>query len=334
MLVKYEELKAEFKRILVSRNMEEERAEVVAKLFADNDLDGVHTHGSIRFPSFIKSIDKGRINIEGEPRRLSGFKAYEVWDGQLGIGNLNAKLAMDRAMELADEYGIGLVALKHTNHCMRGGSYAWQAADQGYVSISWTNSFSLMPMWGSKENNIGNNPLVLGVPREDGRHLVVDTALSQYSYGKLEEYRIKGKELPVYGGYDLEGNLTKDPAKIEESKRVLPIGYWKGSSLAFILDMVGLALTAGKSTAMIDSEGTGNFDLNQVFIAIDPAKNLDGEELERLIDYSLENFKDVEPVDPARPVRYPGERAVDVRARNLREGIELEDSVWEKLRSL
>ncbi len=334
MIVKFEDLRNEFERILLSRKIDQETASLSARLFAENDLDGIHTHGSIRFPSFIKSIDEGKIDIDKKAEKETGFNAYEVWNGNNGIGNVNASLAMDRAMDLAREYGIGLVALKNTNHCMRGGTYAWQAADEGFASISWTNSFSLMPMWGGKDNNLGNNPVVFGIPRSNKEHIVIDTAISQYSYGKLEQYRLDGKELPVYGGYNEKGELTKLPAEIEKTKRVLPIGYWKGSSIAFALDMLGLILTNGNSTAMVDKNGEGNYRLNQVFIAIDPSKNIGMEEVNKNIDFSIGELKKARLVDESRGIRYPGERAISTREKNLKDGIEIHDEIWEKLKSL
>lgn len=334
MKVKFEDLKREFKRVLISRNVREDLAEMSSGLFAENDLDGVHTHGSLRFPHFISTIDEGKLDVNNVAEKESGFNGYEVWNGNNGMGNINATIAMDRAMELADEYGIGLVALKHTNHCMRGGTYAWQAANKGYVSISWTNSYPLMPMWGGLDNKLGNNPIVFGIPRENSEHIVIDTALSQYSYGKLQQYRLNGEELPVIGGYDEDGNLTKDPAAIEKTKNVLPIGYWKGASLSFALDMVGLMLSGGNSVAKVDAQNKGNFDLVQVFICMDPSKNLNLDEINKDIDFSIEELKKSKLVDESRGIRYPGERVISVREKNLKDGIEINDETWEIIKNL
>ena len=75
-----------------------------------------------------------------------------------------------------------------------------------------------MPAWGAKDCRIGNNPFILAVPRSDGQHVMVDCALSQFSYGKLESTRLAGRQLPVPGGCDEDGQLTTDPAAIEKSK--------------------------------------------------------------------------------------------------------------------
>ena len=52
--------------------------------------------------------------------------------------------------------------------------------------------------------------MAIAVPREEG-HILLDMAMSQYSNGKLEVLQMQGKELPLPGGYDTNGELTVDP---------------------------------------------------------------------------------------------------------------------------
>src|SRR5207245_1614278 len=115
--------------------------------------------------------------------------ALERWDGRRGAGMLNAARATDRAVTLARTHGVGVVALGNTNHWMRGGGYGWRAADAGVVLLCWTNTLPNLPPWvpnGSAPPRLGNNPLVVAVPRADGRHVVLDMAMSQFSFGALE----------------------------------------------------------------------------------------------------------------------------------------------------
>lgn len=93
----------------------------------------------------------------------------------------------------------------------------------------------------------------MAVPRKEG-HLVLDMAMSQYSYGKLEVTRLANKKLPYPGGFDQEGNLTDDPAAIEQTRRILPMGYWKGSGFAIMLDVISSLLSGGLTTAGIDKK--------------------------------------------------------------------------------
>ena len=138
--VSYEELFNEFKRVLASRGFEEKMAADAATVFAQNSLDGIYSHGINRFPRVVSYLDKGEIKPENVASCIDAHGAMERWDGHRGFGPLNAKRAMDRACELAKEYGIGLVALGNNNHWMRGGTYGWQAADQGCIGICWSNT--------------------------------------------------------------------------------------------------------------------------------------------------------------------------------------------------
>src|SRR5438094_9519275 len=228
MRIPYSELFAGLLRVLLKLGFEQQRARLCAQLFADASRDGVYSHGLNRFPQFVRMIQTGVIAVDAEPELVASGGSLERWNGRSGPGNLNAYRSMDRAIALSRERGIGCVALANTNHWMRGGSYGWQAADAGVIGICWTNTMANLPPWGASNPRVGNNPLIIAVPRAKG-HVVLDMAMSQFSYGALASYRMRGEQLPVAGGFDSQGRLTRDPAAIEASQRALPIGYWKGS---------------------------------------------------------------------------------------------------------
>jgi 3-dehydro-L-gulonate 2-dehydrogenase len=322
MTVSYEQIRDVLRRVLVNRGFDAARAELCAQLFADTDRDGVYSHGVNRFPRFIRTIDNGVVDVGAEPSRVIAHEGLERWDGRRGPGNLNAHASMARAIALAREHGIGCVALANTNHWMRGGSYGWQAADAGVIGICWTNTLANVPPWGASEPRIGNNPLVIAVPRARG-HVVLDIAMSQFSVGALQTYRAKQQPLPVAGGYDASGTLSLDPAAIEASRRLLPIGFWKGSGLAIMLDMVAATLAGGLATHDIPREPERESSLSQVFVAIDPSRlGVDGTIANAIVDYLHAT-----PAGDA-PVRYPGERTLETRRRNLAKGIPVDEATW------
>lgn len=333
MRIKYEDMKNEFKRVLIKKGFTEKKAELAAISFTNNSRDGVYSHGINRFPRVIEYIEKGYINPDAEPEKISSYGAIERWDGKLGLGNLNAKVCIDRAMELADEYGIGCVALQNTNHWMRGGEYGWQAAESGYIGVLWTNTQPNMPAWGAKDRRIGNNPLIFAMPREEGA-VVVDMAMSQFSYGKIENYKLEGKDLPIPGGFDCDGNLTTNPKQIEETWRVLPVGYWKGSALSIALDFIASMLANGNTTHEIGKLGEDEYALSQVFIAVAPEKLGDADDIHARINESIADLKDSIPATEASSVYYPGERSLNTRNENLEQGIPVEAEVWNKITSM
>jgi 3-dehydro-L-gulonate 2-dehydrogenase len=328
MRVPYQDLNDLLVRVLTAHGLEPERAALCARLFAEASRDGVYSHGLNRFPRFIETIRNGIVDVAARPERVAVHGALERWDGRRGPGNLNAYASMDRAIALAREHGVGCVALSNTNHWMRGGSYGWQAADAGTIAICWTNTLKNLPPWGASEPRVGNNPLVVAAPRQAG-HLVLDMAMSQFSVGALASYRLRGEMLPVAGGYDVRGELTRDPAAIEASGRLLPIGFWKGSGLSLMLDLAAAVLSGGCATHQIPVSPEKETGLSQIFIALLPPSV---EEAVRIADAIVANLH--APFSSGETVRYPGERTLETRRRNLVEGVPVEPSVWETVQHL
>jgi len=325
--IPFYQLRAELKRVLLSLGFTNEKAELCAGIFAENSRDGVYSHGLNRFPVFVQSIKDKLVNIHAEPEAISKNGVIENWDGHLAPGMYTATLAMQRAVAIAKENAMGCVAVKNTNHWMRGGTYGWQAADAGCVGICATNTIGAMPPWGGKEPTLGNNPMVIAVPRTEG-HLVLDMAMQQFSYGKLQEYELKGEQLPVTGGYDDHSKPTTDPTTIINNRRAMPIGFWKGSALAFMLDVMISCLSNGRSTSQISKEGK-EYNVSQIFICID-AGNIDENIINDIINYT----KQSNLIDTTSPIRYPGEKTLATRLKNEKEGIPVNEKIWREVLSL
>jgi 3-dehydro-L-gulonate 2-dehydrogenase len=332
MQVSYEQLKAEFKRVLLGRGVSEDKAEECATLFADTTQTGVYSHGVNRFPRFIQQLDQGDIDPTAEPERLLGLGALEQWDAKCGIGNLTAKRMMDRAVELADQHGIGLVALRNANHWMRGGGYGYQAAEKGYIGICWTNSIAVMPPWGAKECRIGTNPLIVAVPGDP--ITMVDMSMSMFSYGMLEVNRLAGRKLPVDGGFDDDGQPTREPGVIEKNRRIMPMGYWKGSGMSIVLDMIATLLSGGLSVAEVTETQSDETRVSQVFIAISVDKLIDKGTMQEKLKIIREYVQTAERADPDQAIRMPGHEFPALKAQNIEHGIPVDDSVWAKLTAL
>ena len=328
--IPFNEVRETLAGVLLKLGFTAERAQACARLFAETTCDGVYTHGINRFPRFVAMVRNGSIDVEAEPRLLARFGALERWDGCKGPGNLNAQAAMERAMALSREHGVGCVSLGNTNHWMRGGSYGWQAAEAGLIGICWTNTMPNLPPWGGTKPCIGNNPLVIAVPREKGA-VVLDMAMSQFSYGTLESYKKRGEMLPVDGGFDAEGNLTRDPAAIEQSQRPLPIGYWKGSGLSMVLEMIAAMTSLGKATHQLSTDPLLETGLSQVFLAMNPEALGPSEKLEQIADEIVASVHHCRAAEKGKKIRYPGEQTLRVRAENMKLGLPVEPAVWAQI---
>ena len=327
--IPYDTIKETVKKAFLNVGLSEEQAEVCATIHTQSSADGVESHGLNRIPRFVEYVQKGWINLEGKPELAGARGAVENYDGHLGIGITNALFCADRAMELAKEHGIGCVTLKNTTHWMRGGTYAWRMAEAGFMGISWINTESCMPLWGSDEPGVGNNPFCIAIPREDGP-IVLDMAMSQYAYGKLGVYRLAGKELPFPGGFDKDGNLTSDPGAIEESKRILPTGYWKGSGISIALDLIATVLSNGNSVHTIGTFGD-EVGLTQVMIAIDPSKANTPELTDRIVTDIVNDVKSSVPEKEGGQVLYPGEPELNAIRENRENGIPVVEEKWNEV---
>lgn len=321
-----DKMRETFSTVLQQAGFPIEKADACATIFTENSCDGVYTHGLNRFPVFVEMVRQGLVDSNAEPALISKNGLIEQWDGKLAPGMLNGKHCMGRAIALAETSGIGCVAIRNTNHWMRGGTYGWQAAESGYIGICFTNTIANMPPWAGTDPRLGNNPLVIAVPRKQG-HVVLDMAMSQFSFGKLLQYQSEGSALPLAGGYDQQGQLSTDPGAIIQSQRLLPVGFWKGSGLSLMLDLLATILSGGRSTSEITAAGK-EYGISQVFICIKPE---DPHLCETLTEQIITYTKSSTPEDAENPVSYPGEHTLKTRRENQAAGIPVDKKIWNEV---
>jgi 3-dehydro-L-gulonate 2-dehydrogenase len=142
---------------------------------------------------------------------------------------------------------------------------------------------------------------------------------------------MRGEQLPVAGGFDLNGELTRDPGAIEASARPLPIGYWKGSGLALMLDMLAALLSGGDATHQIPPDSLKETRLSQVFLAFD-LESIESDNA-RVVDQIIHDVLNAQPSGQGKP-RYPGQRTLEIRKENLSEGIPVDPQVWQRILKL
>lgn len=329
--IQHSKILATLQEKLKSRNFESSRAKTIGEIFVQNSLEGVYSHGVNRFPRFIRDVDKGNVIPDANPVIKSKFNGVQQWDGQQGPGITNALLATEATMHLSNHYGIGCVAMGRTNHWMRGGTYGRIAAKKGYTFIGWTNTIANMPAWGARNNKLGNNPLVMAVPGDNP--IVIDMAMSQFSYGKMEDLAMKGENLPLAGGYNSKGELTSDPKEILKAGRPVPVGYWKGAGLSLLLDILATILSGGLSTSEV-TELESETSLSQVFICIDHSNLSNTNNLVDRIQEIIRDYHDSVPASEYSTIIHPGQRAQEISKENLRDGIPVLTSIWKEINQL
>ncbi|MEM6522631.1 MAG: 3-dehydro-L-gulonate 2-dehydrogenase [Bacteroidota bacterium] len=328
-IITYEKMKDVLQALFLKHQFSEEQASILAEVHTENTLHGVNSHGINRVPFFIDQLKREVVKKGAEAIKIDSFGNLERWDGQFGPGVLNAIQCTKRAIQLANENIIGLVALRNTNHWMRGGYYGWMAAERGCISILFTNTEPNMPAWGGVEPRLGNNPLVASIPRSGG-HIVLDMAMSQFAFGKINEYRMRNEQLPLDGGWDSKNRLSRNPSEILKTKNGLPIGYWKGSALSMILDLMATLLSGGRSTYQLSKEPYER-GVSQVYLCINPRsfpdQDLQGKLAQEIIGYTHK----VTPTQSGGKTYYPGERSLANKVANLKNGMVVSEEIWNKV---
>lgn len=328
--VQYEEAVKRMARGL-ERFLNAQDAKRFAEIFAGNSLDGVYSHGMNRYPRYLSDMESGLCDAKvTQAERVSGLGGLEVWDAHFGVGPLIAQQMAERAIELAGTHGIACVALRSNSHWLRAGRYGLMMADAGMMGLCMTNTCMNLVAYGAKEPSTGNNPITIAIPRRAGS-LVMDMAVSQYAFGKLEIMAQEGGMLDTPCGYDTDGNLTNDPKKIVESGLMTPMALWKGSALSIMIDLMVSMLSLGRTSLEIGTPADGEKGMSQMFVCMNPAAVVDMDKAEAQMEKTIAFLNGLEPKDGVHGVRAPGENLEKTRARNRERGIPVTEDTWQKI---
>lgn len=328
-----EEAVGVMKEKLMQHGCSGQKAEKTAYEMARNSLEGTYTHGINRFARLICNIDEGIVNPEAEPELMRVFGGLANVDGHMGLGIPNACFAMETAISLAKDHGVGVVGLRNTNHWMRAATYGLQACSAGMAGICFTNTMPNMPTWGAVDSRIGNNPIVFAFPRAAG-DLVVDMAMSQFSYGALELARLQNRQMPVDAGFDRQGSLTRDPGQVIQSQRILPAGYWKGAALSFLLDVFAAAISMGNSVCRIGNLPGDEHGVSQLFLAIHYQTIASNQEIEGIVEEAVEDLLASKRDEHTDRIIYTGQKIQEIREENQALGIPTDEGVWNEILGL
>ena len=296
-------------------------AEVEAEIGAEVDLCGVHSHGVRLLPVMVENIRTGETNPAPEVNILAAQPASVLAETDRGIGRYVSAVGMDMAVERAQTYGIGAAAIRGVAHWGRGYSYAARAARAGMIGLAFTNAIINFPAWGTSAASLGNNPMAIGVPVEDGSEpAVLDIAMTQTAIGRVREAAETGQNVPLGWGLDAEGKPTTDPEAIVESQRFLPMGEHKGSGLAFMIELLTAGLAGGLLCYELGTEGRPtdtSGGSSKLFIAIRPHGDWLNERTASLKEY----LKSAPPAEEQGEAQWPGEGSYRRRTEYLTHGI-------------
>ena len=318
------EARAFVEKILIGNGVSHSNATIVARCLVEADLRGVDTHGMNRIPSYMARIRQGVLDPKASPTLRQVTPAVAQVDGHNGFGFLAAHMGMAAAIRMAQDVGIGMVSVKHSNHF---GMSAWvvqQALDAGMMSLVFTNSSPALPVWGGKSKLMGVSPIACGAPGGKGRPFIVDMAPSVAARGKIYKAKRRGEKIPKDWALDAEGKQTDDPAKALEGV-MLPMGGPKGSALAVMMDVFSGVLSgsafAGHVTNPYDPSKPA--DVGHFLVAIKPDLFMGLEEFKERMDYLYQRVIGSDRMAGVDRIYFPGELEQLMKEQRLQGGIPL-----------
>lgn len=219
-----------------------EHASIAAHCLCQADLRGVQTHGMTRVPIYVERLHKGWLN---KAPNLQENKVSDVCvqlDGDNGLGFVVANHAMSCGIKMAQDYGIGLVGVHHSNHFGMAASYLLQAVEAGMIAFVFTNASPAMPPWGGKSPFLGTSPFAVAAPSGQEVPFLLDMSPAVAARGKIRLAEKRGESIPLGYALDADGQPTTDPTAALAGV-VLPIGGPKGSGISMLMDILAGVFT-------------------------------------------------------------------------------------------
>ncbi|HSL93805.1 MAG TPA: Ldh family oxidoreductase [Bacillota bacterium] len=271
--------------VFVAAGLPEADAAVVTDVLLESDRRGIDSHGVGRLkPFYIDRIRDGIISPVTQIDVVREGPTTAVLDANNGMGHVAGKYAMQMAIDKAHELGLGMVAVRNSNHYGIAGYYTMMAAKQGMVGMTGTNARpSIAPTFGV-ENMLGTNPLTFAMPSDEDFPFVFDSATSIAQRGKIEVYNRLGKALPEGWVIGSDGQTRSDADGVLRdlltgNAALAPLGGigeelggYKGYGYATVVEILSAALQGGSFLKALSGLQDGKkvpHHLGHFFLAID-----------------------------------------------------------------
>ena len=272
-----------------------DEAKLVGESLVQTSLWGIDSHGVLRLTHYLNRLTIGSIKAASVPVVMRTGPVTAQVHGEDGLGIIHAALAMETAIDMAKEAGVGVVGVGHSSHCGAMGLYTRMAAREHLIGVAFTHSSSIVVPHGGKEKYFGTNPLSIAFPRAGGEPVCLDMATSQVAWNKVLNARIEGHELDAGVAVDARGEPTTDP---DRARAAIPLGGpiygYKGYGLAFMIDLLCGAMngmTYGPYINSMYEELDQTRKIGHLCVAIDPGRFAGASMLESQVDAIVKDLK-------------------------------------------
>ena len=309
--------------LLAAHNVPDKDAATIAHCLVSADLRGVDTHGLARLPGYLDRVRRGLINPRPAlaPKRVTPVAA--ALDGQDAFGFVVGMCAIEEAMAMAREFGIGIVAARRSTHFGMAASYVLPAVEAGFIAMVFSNASPAMPPWGGREGLLGTSPFAAGAPAGKFPPFLLDMSPAVAARGKIRRAERRGETIPLGYALDAQGRPTTDP-KAALGGVVLPIGGYKGSGLAMLMDIFGGVLSGAGYAGMVADQYKvfdRPQDVGHFFLAMRPDLFVARDDYQNRMDTLIERVQTVPKAEGFSEILVAGEPERRYEETRRREGI-------------
>ncbi len=322
--------------LAIKSGVGEADAAILADSLVDANLFGIDTHGVSRLPIYLRRISLGLIDPAARMEFHKKMPAVGTFDARNGLGQVAGVKAMNEAVGMAKQSGVGVVGVVNSQHFGAAGYYCSLAARAGYIGLAFTNAEPALPPWGSYEAYFGTNPIAMAVPTGTDVPIVIDSSTSIVARGKIVAAARTSTPIPPDWALDPDGNPTTDAQKALAGA-VLTMAGPKGYALALLVDILSGVVTGGGYGRNVksmykDMEHPAN--VGHMLMALNIEAFMPRTEFYERVKSMSADLKASKPRPGVDEINLPGERKYRVRGGRANDGIPVDESVAKELSSL
>ena len=334
MLMKHQQLKKIIKDIFVKRGMSDAHALISANALINAELVGAYGHGLSRLKMYCDRINKKVINPKPKIKFKRISSSITHIDANNSIGFVAADIAIKKAIENASKTGIGLVAVKNSGHYGLSGYYAEQAVKKNLITMIYTNAPPAVAPHGALKSLFGTNPICFGSPTGSKIPFILDTSISKINRGKIRVAARNNQKIPEGVALDKFGKPTTDAKKALQGVQ-LPIAGFRGSGLAWMVDILSGVLTGGNHGGKVKDpfdDFSGPQNIGHLFITF--KTNLFVNNYNIRIKDNIKKIKRLPKLKGVKEIMYPGQNKYKRMKNNIKKRIKLSSIVKKELEFL
>ena len=327
-------LKKEVINIFKKFGLNNNHAIISANAIINAEIVGAHSHGLSRLKMYCDRISKNVINAKPKIKIKKISQSISLIDADNSIGFVAADIAIKKCIQNAKKTGIGMVAVKKSGHYGLSGYYAEQATRKNLITMIYTNAPPAVAPYGASKSLFGTNPICFGTPTGSKVPFILDTSISMINRGKIRLAERKNKKIPQGVALDKFGKPTTD-AKKALSGVQLPIAGFKGSGLAWMVDILSGVLTGSNHSGKVKDpfdDFSGPQNIGHLFITF--KTNLFVKNYNNQIKRNIRTIKNLPKIRGIKKIMYPGENKFNRYKVNLKKEIKIPEMIKKDLEIL